>query len=62
MPMTTGRMNTWATYMRDQNDGSPGKGWPQISRARLAPSNGIDRATEYPIASPMPESRSSAIE
>ena len=55
-------MKTCAMYMRDQNASLPGNGPPQISAARFAPTNGIESATALPIASPIPESRSSTIE
>ena len=58
----TGRTSTWTMYILGQNDAAPGNGAPQISAARFAPTKGIERATEYPIASPMPDSRSSASE
>src|SRR5215208_1362376 len=47
---------------RDQNCGMPGNGPPQTSCAISAPMKGMESATEYPIASPIPESRSSTSE
>ena len=49
-------------YIRAKNACLPGNGPPQISAPRLAPTNGIESATALPIASPMPESRSSTSE
>jgi hypothetical protein len=60
--ISTGSSSTWVMYMRDSNCGSPGNGAPQISSPRLPPTTGSDSATEYPIASPMPDSRSSTSE
>ena len=33
-------------YIRDSNEDDPGKGPPQISDARFAPTNGTDISTE----------------
>ena len=55
-------MNTCAMYRRDSNAWPPGNGPPQRSCPTFAPITGMDSATEYPIARPIPESRSSTIE
>jgi hypothetical protein len=60
--MRIGNRNTCATYRRDSNAEVPGNGPPQISTARFAPTNGTDIRTEYPIARPIPERRSSTSE
>jgi hypothetical protein len=49
-------------YIRDQKSASPGNGAPQIRSAAFAPRKGTESVTEYAIAIPIPESRSSTSE
>lgn len=49
-------------YMRDMNDSLPGNGAPKIPRVMGPPITGIESPTPYPIARPMPDSRSSTSE
>ena len=41
-------------YMREKNACPPGNGPPHTSAPRLGPMNGIESATPFPIASPIP--------
>ena len=49
-------------YRREWMTGSPGNSPAQMRWAKSPPISGIDIATPYAIASPMPESRSSSSE
>jgi hypothetical protein len=61
-PIRSGRRSTWLTYIRDSSSPAPGNGAPQTRSARFPPITGTARRTEYAMARPMPERRSSTSE
>jgi hypothetical protein len=57
-----GKIRTWAMKRREANASEPGNCPSQIRLDKSAPKIGMERATPFPIARPIPESRSSSSE